>query len=145
MSIAKQHLDINSEPIVFSIGLLGEAIKEACAGVIFALLMGSAKDGVVPPRSDLDLALYLKDRADRSIFSVVEDAVRPVVGREVRVDVGLLNGAEVVYRFEAIKGKLLFTRDKELWSAFFSLACREYETQMALYRRQRRYRMEVGG
>ena len=57
-------------------------------------------------------------------------------------DIGILNGAEPIYRFEALKGRLLFCRDEERYLDFFSLTCREYESQIADYERQRRYRLE---
>lgn len=142
MGISKRHLNPNSEPVPFDVAELGEAIKKAAPDVIFALLMGSARDGIIPPHGDLDLALYLKDRRDYAIVGRVEEAARSIVDEEVRIDIGILNGAEAVYRFEALKGRLLFTRDQEVWLDFYSLACREYETQMASYRRQRRYRLE---
>jgi hypothetical protein len=49
-----------------------------------------------------------------------------------------------VYRFEALKGRLLFARDRDFLAEFHSLTCREYETQMIHYARQRRYRLEAG-
>ena len=58
-------------------------------------------------------------------------------------DVGFLNRAEPVYRFEALKGKVLFCRDQETYVKFFSLTCREYESQIADYERQRQYRIEA--
>jgi len=60
-----------------------------------------------------------------------------------RLDLGQLRGADPVYRFEALKGRLLFCRDRELYGRFFSLACREYESQLASYERQCRYRLAV--
>jgi thiamine monophosphate kinase len=62
---------------------------------------------------------------------------------EVRCDAGILNSAEPVYRFEALKGRLLFVHDRVGYAAFYSLTCREYESQMASYERQRLYRQEA--
>ena len=51
----------------------------------------------------------------------------------VNVDLGVLNEKEPVYRFEALKGRLLFTRDLECRLHFYSLTCREYEHWMFHY------------
>ena len=59
-------------------------------------------------------------------------------------DIGFLNHAEPVYRFEALRGRLLFTRNVETYLRFFSLTCREYESQLADYERQYRYRAGMG-
>ena len=59
---------------------------------------------------------------------------------DVRCDIGILNSAEPIYRFEALKGRLLFARDQERYVTFFSKTCREYESQMFDYERQLKYR-----
>jgi len=50
--------------------------------------------------------------------------------------------AEPAYRFEALKGRLLFARDHERFLDAFSLACREYESQIYDYERQAGYRLK---
>jgi hypothetical protein len=45
-----------------------------------------------------------------------------------------LNSAEPVYRFEALKGRLLFTRDHDFYIKFFSIASREYESLFASFK-----------
>lgn len=143
MGLSKRHLDTIAKPVQFSSEELGRTMKECCGDVVFALLMGSARDGVVRPHSDLDIALFLEKNADRwkslEAVSAICDSIVP----GVRPDIGFLNGAESVYRFEALKGNLLFCRDFERWAWFFSLTCREYESQMASYARQRQYRLEA--
>ena len=124
----------------FSVTALARALKKGCPDVQFALLHGSARDGVVRPGSDVDLAVYLARRPTLATYSRIWDAAATVV-RDAEIDAGVLNGAEPVYRFEALKGRLLFTRSKEVYSGFFSRACREYESQMASYERQKRYRL----
>lgn len=104
--------------------------------------MGSAVTGKVQAYSDLDLAFYLSEPPSFRFYNEVMDVVRDVVP-DVRCDIGVLNSAEPVYRFEALKGKLLFARDQERYLAFFSKTCREYESQMFDYERQRRYRREA--
>lgn len=121
---------------------LAKAVQSACPEAVFALLHGSAKDGCVNPGSDLDIALYIDGTPTLDLYQNAYDAVRSVVAN-VEPDVGVLNRAEPVYRFETLKGRLLFCRDREVYVEFFSQACRQYEFQMADYERQHRYRLEA--
>ena len=87
----------------------------------------------------MDIAVYIEGKPDFEFYRRAYEAVSSVVpGAEP--DVGILNRAEPVYRFEALKGRLLFSRDTERYLDFFSLTCREYERQMADYQRQWEYR-----
>ncbi|MCK4960391.1 MAG: nucleotidyltransferase domain-containing protein [Planctomycetes bacterium] len=129
--------------MTFGVDKLAGLMKEKCVGVCFALLHGSAAEGVVRPGSDIDIALFVEGKASLEIYGEVADIVESLVPG-VRCDVGILNSAEPVYRFEALKGKLLFTRDDETYLRFFSLTCREYESQMADYERQQKYRLQYG-
>ena len=116
-------------------------LRNGCPEIVFALVLGSAVDGNVAPRSDLDLAVYLEDKPKFDVFQrIVDIAEKSAPG--VEIDLGFLNGNEPVYRFEALKGRLLFTRDREAWLRFYSLTCREYEHWMFHYEKQRRYRIE---
>ncbi|MBW8014690.1 MAG: nucleotidyltransferase domain-containing protein [Planctomycetes bacterium] len=126
----------------FDTDKLSNALQSACPGVIFAFLHGSAKDGCVNPGSDIDIALYLSGAASLEIYTAAADAVRQV-SPDAEPDIGILNNAEPIYRFEALKGKLLFSRDMETYLYFFSLTCREYESQIADYQRQHKYRLQA--
>ncbi len=126
----------------FDCNKLARALESACPEVVFALLHGSAKDGCVKPGSDLDIALLVNGQSTLDIYQSAFDAIRSVVA-DVEPDVGILNNAEPVYRFEALKGNLLYCRDREVYIDFFSQTCRQYEFQMADYERQHRYRLEA--
>ena len=127
----------------FNVDRLAKAIQENCPEAVFAFLHGSAKDGTVEEGSDIDIALYLDGKPKFGVYSRVMDVVESIItGPEC--DVGILNNAEPIYRFEALKGRMLFCRDKEQYLRFFSLTCREYEDQVADYERQRRYRLQTG-
>ncbi len=140
MGLSKRHLSGRTEPVDFDPAALGEALSRECEAIVFALLMGSARDGHVAAGSDIDLALYLAEPASFRLIGQVQDiAARVAPG--VHCDVGLLRNAEPVFRFEALKGRLLFTRDREVFLRFFSLTCREYESQLASYARQYSFRM----
>jgi predicted nucleotidyltransferase len=142
MGISKKYLSENFVPVRFDPDQLASALEEQLSEVDFCFLMGSSVSGAVPAYSDLDLAFYLSEKPSYKFYGKAMDVVRRVVP-DVRCDVGILNSAEPVYRFEALKGTLLFTRDEERYITFFSRTCREYESQMFDYERQRRYRREA--
>jgi len=135
----KKHLSENFVPVEFDPEKLAVALEEQLPEAGFCLLMGSAVSGAVKAYSDIDLAFYLYKKPSYKFYGKAMDAVRSVVPN-VRCDVGILNDTELVYRFEALKGKLLFARDMEQYAGFFSVTCREYESQMFDYEKQRRYR-----
>jgi predicted nucleotidyltransferase len=142
MGISRKHLAENFVPVHFDPDQLACALKENLPEAEFCFLMGSAVSGTVDAYSDLDLAFYLKGKASLGFYTKVSELVHGVMSY-VRVDVGILNSAEPIYRFEALKGKLLFARDQEVYYTFYSRTCREYESQIADYERQRNYRREV--
>ncbi|MDA3799788.1 MAG: nucleotidyltransferase domain-containing protein [Kiritimatiellae bacterium] len=142
MSISQKYLNENQVEQSFSVKDLIKKLEKNCKEVVFAFILGSSKDGVVAPHADLDLAFYLSCEVSLEFYSKVSEIVESVVP-DVRVDVGILNNADPVFRYEALKGNLLFTRDQERYLRFYSLTCREYESQMVDYERQRQYRQEV--
>lgn len=142
MGISRKHLNTHKGTVEFDLQHLADTIESRYPDVLFCLLLGSASDGVVREGSDVDLAFYLSEPTSLEFYSTIAGTVDEVIP-DVRCDIGILNRAEPVFRFEALKGKLLFSRDMELYASFFSLTCREYESQMFDYERQRRYRREV--
>ena len=113
-----------------------------------AFLFGSAKDGVVKVGSDVDVALLLEQNVDCEVRSLVYKTVFEFIDEcapGAMADIGFLNGVEPVYRFEALKGRLLFARDMDEYAAYYSITCREYESQMADYERQLNYRLAAKG
>jgi len=142
VGLSKRYLSDRREPVEFDPAALGTALRKACEEILFALLMGSARDGHVAVGSDLDLALYLEVPPSLRVVARVQD-IAASFAPGVYCDVGFLRNTEPVFRFEALKGRLLFTRDQELFLRFFSLTCREYESQLASYARQYSYRMGV--
>jgi predicted nucleotidyltransferase len=142
MPLSKHYLDTQEEPTPVEAEAIAKLLAVDFPQLGFAYLLGSAARGVIAPHSDLDLAIYY---LERPTFDRVAALIRAVedLHRGVRCDLGSLNHAEPVYRFEALKGRLLFVRDRELWLRFYSLTCRLYESQMFHYDRQRRYRLEA--
>lgn len=142
MGLLKKYLDTNEGEQLVDFSCLSEKIRQECSEVNFCLVMGSARDGIVRAHSDLDLAVYLSGAHSLKMRSKISDIVDELCDG-VRCDLGILNNAEPIYKFEALKGKLLFARDEETWLHFYSLASREYESQILSYERQLCYRMEV--
>jgi predicted nucleotidyltransferase len=144
MALSKKYLAENKQAISFSVTELGTLLKTSCPEISFALLMGSAVDGVIRSGSDLDLAIYLTDNSITKLdlykkIYVVLESLLP----DVRIDISCLNDCtEPVFRFESLKGNCLFFRNEELWLRFYSVTCREYEHQMFHYKKQHKYRME---
>ncbi len=128
----------------FDVDKLAEALEAGCNEVVFALLHGSAKDGLVKAGSDIDIALYIDGKASVELYMNAAQAIRQVCP-DAEPDIGILNNAEPIYRFEALKGRLLFNKDTETYLEFFSLTCRQYEFQMADYERQHKYRLQAVG
>ena len=118
---------------------LSKALQAACPKIVFALLHGSAQEGDIKQGSDLDIALFIDGKLGIELYQQACDAIGSVIP-QAEPDIGILNNAEPVYRFEALKGKLLFSNDMEKYLNFFSLTCREYESQIADYQRQHKYR-----
>ena len=144
MPLSKAHIDTNPHAVALDIPVLASELERLLPEAVFGFLLGSAAaTGVVRPHGDLDLAFFLKLRttADFDFQARVEQAVEPQTQGRVRVDMGVLNQADPVFRFEALKGKRLFCRDDEVYMEFFSRASRDYETQMFHYARQRMYRL----
>ncbi len=144
MPLSKHYLDTNTNPVFFNPAELGKELEAACPEALFAYLMGSSVSGRVAPHSDVDLAFFTGGKVDMDFYNRVFDVCRDFFAG-VRVDIGMLNGCEPVYGFEALKGRLLFCRDRETYLRFFSVTSREYEHRMFHYEKQRRYRMEAGG
>jgi predicted nucleotidyltransferase len=108
----------------------------------FAMVFGSARDGVVRAGSDLDVAVSLADPDTENI-----DLLLQIVGRVedafgVTCDLTVLNTAGPVLRHEALKGRILFVRPdrEEEFVEFYVRTCAEYEDLMASYARQLAYR-----
>jgi len=145
MSLTRKHLNYQTVAYSFQPSVLADRMREVLPSVRMAFLMGSAKDGKVKIGSDVDMALLFEKNTNSATRSNVREILNDIIddlAPEAMADIGILNHTEPVYRFEALKGRLLFARDIDEYAAFFSLTCREYETQMADYQRQLNYRIE---
>ncbi len=108
----------------------------------YAMVFGSARDGIVHAGSDLDVAVSLAGSEAENIdfllqiVGTVEDAFG------VACDLTVLETAGPVLQHEALKGRVLFIRPgrEEDFSEFYVRTCAEYEDLMASYARQLAYR-----
>jgi len=75
---------------------LGRSLRSNCPVVLFALVIGSSKDGTVSPGSDLDVTALVRDPSDPGSFNNIVDAVEKSVPG-VEIDVALLNRDEPVF------------------------------------------------
>jgi predicted nucleotidyltransferase len=142
MPLSKRYLDTQEHQTPLDADGIAGLLEADYPQIDFALVLGSAAGGAIGPHSDLDVAIHcrgplsLHERV--SLIAAIES-----LHRGVRCDLGILNFAEPVYCFEALKGRLVCARDQEQWIRFYSIACRQYESQMFHYDKQRRYRQEV--
>ena len=86
-------------------GGLGEAIAASCPDVLFVYLFGSAATGLLTPRSDVDLAVFVAPGVDAHATQL---AVARVAAQQLgtdAIDVVLLNSAPV-----SVAGRVLGTR-----------------------------------
>jgi predicted nucleotidyltransferase len=118
------------------------AVLEGIGDIDYAMVFGSARDGIVHAGSDLDVAVWLA-QADAGRI----DRLAEIVGRiedtfVVPCDLTVLNTAGPVLRHEALKGRVLFVRPgcEDDFSEFYVRTCAEYEDLMAWRTRQLAYR-----
>ncbi|MEA2013069.1 MAG: nucleotidyltransferase domain-containing protein [Verrucomicrobiota bacterium] len=117
---------------------LGNSLKKEFPSILFAFLYGStAQNGCLKNASDIDVAVYLNKTLDIDLYARISEVVAKGIGNILEPDIGILNNADPIYRFEVLKGQLLFSRDMEFYYSFFSLTCREYESQMIDYEIQK--------
>lgn len=102
--------------------------------VAFAYLHGSALDEL--PFHDLDLGVYLVGEAAQRPTDQALTMGRTLSGIvRVPVDVRALNEAPIPFRYQVIRGRLLFCRDQELHSRFLEHTISRYLDMQPLRRR----------
>ncbi len=95
--------------------------------VIFAYLFGSHARGEAGKLSDIDVAVYLDPSLPQdAMWDIFLDILSHLSFRDVEVDVILLNTASYRLAFEALRGKLLFSRDEGMRKEFIYRTLRTY-------------------
>ncbi len=105
--------------------------------VVCALAFGSARNGLVRPGGDLDLAVLFREPPPPGdpwldYYLRVCDMVPEVE----KIDLVCLNSAATILAFEALSGRMICRNDAEATAAFTSQTCREYEDVMGNLRHQ---------
>ncbi|MCD6372073.1 MAG: nucleotidyltransferase domain-containing protein [Thermococcus sp.] len=103
--------------------------------IAFAYLHGSFLEG--GPFRDVDIAVYVKSSVHPFYEEELEEELSRLIG--LPVDVRLLNDAPVTFRFRAIGGRLLFSRDEKARCDFEERTMREYHDYsyyLRMYRRE---------
>ena len=100
---------------------LREALREG-GEVLFAYLCGSFIEN--GPFRDIDVAVYVRRPTEKFYEETLEEELSRIVG--FPVDVRILNNAPVEFRFRAIGGELLFSKDEKLRCEFEERTMAEY-------------------
>jgi predicted nucleotidyltransferase len=121
---------------------IARELKHTFPEILFAFLYGSSRDGTLMPGSDIDLAIYFEEKASKTdliprIIELIESH-----HSSITCDLTILNTANPLIAFEALRGKLLFIRDEyvEVYADFYSLTCRLSEDQKWFMKKQLEYR-----
>lgn len=116
---------------------LGEYLRRD-PRVVGATIFGSARDGLIRPGSDLDLAILFDTPLSAEEFLDFYAVLCDQISGIEKVDLVRLNQADPILAFEAISGTFICTNDVEKMAGYFSLVCREYEDVMGNLDHQRR-------
>src|SRR5690554_5732962 len=93
--------------------------------IIFAYIFGSYVRGKVRVDSDLDIAIYLRDKMDINEYLEIKMHLSEACKREV--DLIILNDATPLLKYQIYKNNiLLFTRDKSIETRYKVKALFEY-------------------
>ncbi|MBN1508975.1 MAG: nucleotidyltransferase domain-containing protein [Sedimentisphaerales bacterium] len=118
------------------------SILAGIESIDYAVVFGSARNGIVRAGSDLDVGVSLAGASGQSIDRLMEIVGKVEEALGVPCDLTVLNTAGTVLRHEALKGRVLFVRpDREEDFVEFCVWTRaEYEDLMAWRARQLAYR-----
>jgi len=98
--------------------------------IVLATLFGSARDGVLKPGSDVDIAVLFSTPLSPTAFFDFYVDLTARLDFIPELDLVDLNRADSVLAFEALCGRRLLVRDADLTAAFASRVAREYEDDM---------------
>lgn len=116
-----------SDELLAKVKMILEETNEVTAGYLF----GSIKDGYEHKKSDIDIAVLFSDSLDKfqqfeleiKLGNRLQDAIKR------KVDLLVLNRAEVNIAFNAIRGILVFERDLVKRSLFEAMIQTRYYQQ----------------
>src|SRR5512143_2942473 len=92
-------------------------ILESREGILFAFVFGSFTGEL--PFHDIDVAVYLSEAREEAVTLDALELSSLLSGElGMPVDVRPLNLASVPFRYQAIRGRLLFEKDQDLTAQF---------------------------
>jgi len=99
--------------------------------ILFAYLFGSYAKGIQDEKSDIDIAIYLKDEKLIEKDPLYPSRIAIKIERELAgkrmIDVRILNGSTLRFRNQVLRyGKLLFSRDEKKRIAFETSSLDQY-------------------
>ena len=126
-------------------------VLETESDILFAYLFGSYAKGTHDEKSDLDLAIYLKDEnileRDPLYPSRVAIKIERALSDKKKIDVRVLNGSTFVFRSQVlIYGKLLHTKNEKKRIEFETSSLSQYydfKPHIEIYNAARRARLRV--
>lgn len=102
--------------------------------IIAAWAFGSAKSGETQEWADLDIAVLFKYKPGLDEMANLRAKLQHILRFE-EIDLVVLDEySSPILRFEALSGRLLYSRDDARCAQFASLTAREYEDEMAMSR-----------
>jgi len=107
-----------------------QRVWEKNSSVTAVWSFGSAKDGIVAPGSDLDIAVLFSSLPNIEQLAELRADLQDVFDFD-SIDLLILNSAGIISSMEAVSGKTLFCSDRNKRAEFVSLVARQYEDDMA--------------
>jgi predicted nucleotidyltransferase len=108
-------------------------VLAAVPQVMAAWGFGSGQNGIILPGSDLDIGILWSELPTLERLALRSDLQAALQFDDI--DLVSLNQMSPVVRFEAVCGRLIFSRCTTQRVAFVSLTAREYEDSMAMVQR----------
>ncbi len=126
-------------------------VLENESDVLFAYLFGSYAKGTHDEKSDIDIAIYLKDEGilerDPLYPSRLAINIEKALDKRKTVDISVLNGSTLVFRNQVLRyGKLLYSKDEKKRIEFETSSLAQYydfKPHLEMYNAARRARLGV--
>ncbi|MDP2767841.1 MAG: nucleotidyltransferase domain-containing protein [Candidatus Methanoperedens sp.] len=126
-------------------------ILEKDSEVLFAYLFGSYAKGIQDEKSDIDIAIYLKDEnileKDPLYPSRLAIKLEKALVEKKKVDVRVLNGSTLRFKSQVLRyGKLLHSKDEKKRIEFETSSLAQYydfKPHLEMYDAARRARLGI--
>ena len=102
--------------------------------IVAAWIFGSAREGTIRPGADIDVGVLFARMPSIDELADLRAALQDALAFD-EIDLVILNEASPILRFEAVSGRPIYTADRESRATFVSLTAREYEDEMAQWKR----------